>query len=119
MAPPSRSSTMEAQRDRPAKARNLRYLRDLVTDGIDVPDDLAEQELKSAISMSSGGERAFLKQLLRNYTLFKNSPGAAVRNNVLQCWTFQEGARDDIMHSRALTDLTRVAHVLNFLKRPG
>lgn len=98
MAPLPRSSTMEAQRDRPAKARHF-----LTTD-IDVPDDLAERELKSAISMSRGGERAFLKQLLRNYTPFKDRPGAAVRNNVLQCWTFQEGARDNIMHSRAFTD---------------
>lgn len=103
MAPLSRNSTMEAQRDRPAKARYLRHLRDWVT-AIDDPDDPAERELKSAISMSRGGARAFLKQLLRIYPLFKHSPGAAVRNNTLQCWTFQEGARDNIMQSRAFTD---------------
>lgn len=98
MAPLSRSATMEAQRYRPANALSL------VSIELDVPDDLAERELKSAISMSRGGERAFLKQLLRNYTPLKDSPGAAVRNNVLQCWTFQEGVRDNIMHSRAFTD---------------
>lgn len=98
MAPLSRSSTMEAQRDRPANAKSL------VPIELDVPYDFAELELKTAISMSRGGERAFLNQLLRNYTPLKDSPGAAVRNNVLQCWTFQEGVGDSIMHSRAFTD---------------
>lgn len=104
MSPLSRSSTIEAQRDCPEKARKWRHLKDLFTPEIDVPDDLAERELKSAISVSTGVERAFLKQLLRDYTRFKDSPGSAVRNNVLQCWTFQEGATDNIMHSRASTD---------------
>lgn len=101
MVPLSRSSTMEAQRDRPSKARKL---RDWANATIHGPDDFAELELKSAISMSRGSERASLKKLLRNYKLFKSSLGAAVRNNLFQCWTFQEGARDNIMHSRALAD---------------
>lgn len=92
---------MEAQRDRPSKARKL---RDWATAIIHGPGDFAEMELKSAISVSRGTERASLKELLRNYKLFKNSLGAAVRNNLFQCWTFQEGARDNIMHSRPLAD---------------
>lgn len=71
---------------------------------IDIPDNFVEQKLKSAIFISSSSKYAFLKQLLRNYTPFKNSLGAVVKNNLLQYWTFQEGARDDIMHSKAFAD---------------
>lgn len=67
---------------------------------IDFSDDLAVRELKSTISKPKGNERAFLKHLLRDYTRFKNSPGSAVSSSVLQCWTFQEGPRDNIIHSR-------------------
>lgn len=103
MSFPDSSSTIEAQRDLPAKARSLRRFRDFFIGGVDVPDDVAERELKSAISKSSGDEHAFLKHLLRDYRRFKNSPCSAVSNNIVQCWAFQEGAADDIIRSRAST----------------
>lgn len=96
-------STIEAQKDRPAKAGSLRRFIDLFIAEIDAPDDVAERELKNAISKSRGDEHAFLKHLLRDYRRFKNSPGSAVSNNLVQCWTFQEGAGEDIIHSRAAT----------------
>lgn len=96
-------STIEAQSDLPVKARSLRRFRDLFGAKIDDPNDLAEQELKSVFSESSGGERDSLEHLLRDYRRFKNDPSSAVSNDMLQCWTFQESVGDDVIHSRAST----------------
>lgn len=118
MSSMSRSSTIEAQRDPSPKARSLRRLRDIINAAFHVPDDLAERELKSAISKSSGDECAFLKTLLRNYTRVKANSGFAVIENLLQCWTFQEDAKDDIIQSRTFTVVPNSV-VLNGLTRPS
>ena len=63
--------------------------------GPEIPDDIAEQQLKAQISQSNQDEQIFLTHLLRDYRRFKNAPGFLVINQILQCWTFVEGLSSD------------------------
>ena len=90
MSSPPRSLTLEAQRESSPRVANLRRWIKSSLIGPEALDDVVEQHLTAKIPQSSGDERTFLLQLLRNYRLFKNARGSRVGNRIFQSWIFEE-----------------------------
>jgi hypothetical protein len=88
-----RSPTLEAQRNSSTIALARRrwgklFLSLFTVD--EVPDELVEEKLKSAILKSKDSERGSLKQLLSAYTRLKHKSGYVVGSSMLRSSIFEK-----------------------------
>lgn len=98
---------LEAQKDSPSTVLGLSRIIYSSFTGPEIPDDVAEQQLKAQISQSNHDEEIFLTHLLRDYRRFKNAPAFLVVSQFFQSWTFVEDLSNDDVQSNGLIRMTK------------